>query len=156
MTVGDDFSITLTEQPTPKDKHSLHERIKAFNDALSVHHREIRGVGAQELGAFIHDADGQLLGGLAAQTYWEWLYVDDLWLQDRLRGKGLGREMMRQVENLARQRGIQKAFLKTFDFQARGFYEKLGYRVVGQLDDYPPGQIFYWMRKDFTRDNLIP
>jgi hypothetical protein len=31
----------------------------------------------------------------------------------------------------------------------------LGYRVVGQLDDYPPGQIFYWMRKDFKPDNRI-
>jgi len=32
---------------------------------------------------------------------------------------------------------------------ARGFYEKSGYRVVGQLDDYSHGQSYYWMRKDF-------
>jgi hypothetical protein len=37
--------------------------------------------------------------------------------------------------------------LETFSFQARGFYEKCGYKVVGQLDDCPPGQRFYWMYK---------
>jgi len=30
----------------------------------------------------------------------------------------------------------------------RGFYEKNGFRIVGQLDDYPPGQIRYTLRKD--------
>ena len=40
--------------------------------------------------------------------------------------------------------------LSTFSFQARDFYQRHGYRVVGQLDDYPPGETFYWMRKELN------
>jgi hypothetical protein len=38
--------------------------------------------------------------------------------------------------------------LRTFSFQARRFYEKEGYRVVGELADYLPGETLYWVRKD--------
>jgi hypothetical protein len=33
---------------------------------------------------------------------------------------------------------------------ARGFYGKCGFRVIGALAGYPPGQTFYWVCKDFT------
>jgi hypothetical protein len=53
------------------------------------------------------------------------------------------------AEGEARARGCSRAKLRTFSFQARGFYEKEGYRIVGELRDDPPGKIFYWMRKDW-------
>ena len=53
------------------------------------------------------------------------------------------------AEGEARARGCTRAWVRTFRFQARGFYERLGYRVVGELVDYPPGEALYWMRKDF-------
>lgn len=34
--------------------------------------------------------------------------------------------------------------------RACGFYEKSGYRVIGQLTDYPPGATYFWLRKDFV------
>ena len=37
--------------------------------------------------------------------------------------------------------------MDTFSFQARPFYEKLGYRVFGQLPDYPRGQTRYFLAK---------
>jgi len=55
---------------------------------------------------------------------------------------------MGMAEGEARARGCQQAWVRTFRFQARGFYERLGYRVVGVLEDYPPGDALYWMRKD--------
>ena len=66
MVKSDDFTISLSDSPCPKDKRFLHERINAFNDALSIHHRNSRGDEVHELGAFIHDPDGKLVGGLVA------------------------------------------------------------------------------------------
>ena len=102
-----------------------------------------------QLYILLRDQNGRLLGGLIADTYWGWLDVDDFWLDETARGRGLGGMMLVAAEKEAIARGCRHAKLETFSFQARGFYEKCGYRVVGQLDEYPPAGSFYWMRKDF-------
>ena len=44
-------------------------------------------------------------------------------------------------------RGCWGAYLNTFSYQARPFYEKLGYQVFGTLDVYPAGHQEFFMRK---------
>jgi ribosomal protein S18 acetylase RimI-like enzyme len=58
--------------------------------------------------------------------------------------------LMAQAEGRARERGYHSAWLDTFSFQARGFYEKLGYEEFGRLD-YPPDHYRHFLRK-----RLIP
>jgi len=94
--------------------------------------------------------NGKLRGGLIADTYWNWLDVDDFWLEENARGQGHGRHILQAAEKEAIARGCRFAKLETFSFQARGFYEKCGYNVIGQLDEYPPGQSFFWMQKELT------
>ena len=53
------------------------------------------------------------------------------------------------AEEEARRRGCRHAYTTTFSFQAPGFYTRLGFRIVGQLADYPQGATYYWLRKDF-------
>jgi hypothetical protein len=52
-----------------------------------------------------------------------------------------------RAEREALARGCKHAWLDTYEFQARGFYEKLGYRCFGELDDYPTGFSRYFMQK---------
>ena len=70
-------------------------------------------------------------------------------ISDILRGRGVGRELMDRAEVRARERGCHSAWLDTFSFQARGFYEKLGYEEFGQLD-YPPDHHRHFMQKRLT------
>ena len=66
----------------------------------------------------------------------------------RLRGgRGFGRELMKRAELYAVERGCTDAYLDTFSFQARPFYEKLGYRVFGTLENHPAGHQRYFMTK---------
>lgn len=141
--------FVLTETLSPQDRGWVHEQIKAFNDCVSRHHRATRPVGPRPLDILIRGDGDEIVGGLIASTYWGWLDVDDLWVTEHLRGQGLGRRLLRMAEEEAQARGCSRARLRTFSFQARGFYEKEGYRVVGELEDYPPGATFYWMRKDW-------
>jgi GNAT superfamily N-acetyltransferase len=60
---------------------------------------------------------------------------------------GLGGDMMRQAEEEARARGCRDMWLDTFAFQARPFYEMLGFQVFGQLDGPAPAFPRYFMRK---------
>ena len=87
-------------------------------------------------------------GGIIAQIYWDWLYVDLMWLKEEIRHHGYGQRLLTLVEEEARKRGAKHAFLDTFSFQAPGFYEKLGYHVFGELNDFPKGHQRYFYTKE--------
>jgi len=84
-------------------------------------------------------ATGRIVGGLILQSYWRESYIELLWLSDRARGLGHGRELMREAERRARRRGSRLIHLYTYSFQAPGFYEKLGYRRCGAMSGSPKG-----------------
>ena len=91
--------------------------------------------------------DAQHSRGLWGVSYFRWLFVENFVLPEALRGQGLGTRLMREAEAVALARGCLGVWLDTFTFQARGFYEKLGYRVFGAIDDYPPGHRRFFLAK---------
>lgn len=90
---------------------------------------------------------GVVVGGLLGYTHWEWLSVQQLWVAAELRNGGVGRRLLRAAEAAAHARGCQHAHLDTHSFQALEFYQRLGYRVFGQLEDYPAGHARYFLHK---------
>ena len=140
--------FALAETADETTRQYLRTQLRAFNDSQSPHHRAIRVGKPLPLDVLIRDARGELVGGLVGSTYWGWLEVERLWIRENLRGRGYGSRLLVMAEAEARRRGCTRVHLTTFSFQARSFYERLGYRVVGQLDDYPPGGSYLWLRKD--------
>jgi GNAT superfamily N-acetyltransferase len=90
---------------------------------------------------------GKIVGGLAAETYWGWMFVSLLWVSDKHRGHGYGSKLMRTAEKEARSRGVRNVYVDTFSFQAPEFYKKLGYREFARLDEFPAGHRRFWMTK---------
>jgi ribosomal protein S18 acetylase RimI-like enzyme len=78
------------------------------------------------------------------------LHVDLLFLPESLRRIGIGRQLMSDAEGEAIRRGCRGAWLDTYSFQARGFYERLGYTVFGTIEDYPPGYSRFFLKKTFA------
>ena len=143
------IDITVSEAEEQAFAELLQARIRAFNTCRSPHHRAAREPGAvRPLNVMLQDGTGTVVGGLSARTYWDWLAVDDLFVPEELRGQGLGSRLLQTAEGIAARRGARHSFLTTFAFQARAFYEKHGYAVVGTLEGYPPGSTYFWMRKD--------
>jgi GNAT superfamily N-acetyltransferase len=95
----------------------------------------------------VRDDNGTVVGGLIGHTKWRWLYVSKLWVADSVRGKGFGARLMAAAEELARQRGCTDVSLDTFEFQARPFYEQLGYKLFGTLEGFPPGYRQFYLTK---------
>ncbi len=94
-----------------------------------------------------HDDVGVLIGGLIGFRRWDWLYIDHLWVAAAHRHAGIGSQLLRAAEAEAIVHGCTHALLDTFSFQARGFYERLGYRVFATLDDCPAGHQAHYMTK---------
>ena len=99
------------------------------------------------LAVFARDASGVLVGGISATVNWNWLQINLVWLSDDLRHRGLGSKLLTMIESAGRERGCAMAHLDTFSYQARPFYERHGYEVFATLDNYPPGQQRFYMRK---------
>jgi GNAT superfamily N-acetyltransferase len=94
----------------------------------------------------LDDREG-LCGGLIGHTHWGWLFINQLWVHEQQRQRGIGRRLLVAAEALARSRGCGGAWLDTFDFQSRGFYEKLGFSVFATLEGFPAGHERYFLRK---------
>jgi GNAT superfamily N-acetyltransferase len=126
----------------------LGSQIREFNNENSLHHKESRKKGAvQPIHIMVSDENKKWLGGISGRVYWNWLEIDHFWFSEQIRSKGLGQTLLKRTEEIALEKGAVKALLTTFDFQARTFYEKYGYTVVGKIEDYPPGSTFFTMVK---------
>lgn len=79
----------------------------------------------------------RIVAGLKAFSHWEWMYVALLWVDEPFRKAGIGRRLMEAAEGEARRRRCRQVWLDTYDFQAPGFYKKLGYRAFAKLANYP-------------------
>ncbi|MCX5604070.1 GNAT family N-acetyltransferase [Streptomyces phaeochromogenes] len=129
----------------------LRSRLRDANMAASPLLRSLRGTpGEREvpLQVWALDPGGGVVGGLVGHTWAGWLHVTYLWVDERLRGGGLGSHVLSHAEHLARtSRGCRNSRLETWDFQAPAFYRKQGYEVVCEIPDYPPGITEYTLTK---------
>ena len=96
----------------------------------------------------LRGVDDEIVGGVIGETHWDWFYINLMWLKEEVRGQGYGHRLLTLAEDEARQRGAKTAYLDTFSFQAPDFYDKHGYQVFGELQDFPTGHQRYYLKKD--------
>lgn len=105
----------------------------------------------QRLCFVLRAPDQEIVGGVMAEMFWGWLHIDLLWVKEELRGRGYGHRLLMLAEQEGQQLGAKNAYLDTFSFQALDFYEQRGYRVFGELADFPPGHRLYFLTKQLER-----
>jgi GNAT superfamily N-acetyltransferase len=133
--------IAIIEQPTAADRQAILGGLVEFNRAQAPPAR------GEALCVGIVGEDGELTGGLYGTTAYDWLAIELLFVPEALRSSGTGSQLLARAEEQARQRGCIGAWLDTFSFQARGFYEKLGYELAGTIPDHPIGGARYFLMK---------
>ena len=99
------------------------------------------------LGYKFVDEKGNLIAGVSGYVFGNWLMINWLWCSDSARGKGLADKLLTSLEQAAIELGATTAQLDTLDFQAKPFYEKRGYSVKYQLNNYPRSGTRYFMEK---------
>jgi len=102
---------------------------------------------SEPLNIYVEDEQGNLLAGMAAETFGNWLEIEYLYVSEDLRGEGIGSEILNRAEQEARERKCKYSFVNTFQFQAPDFYKKHGYKEVFTLKEYPyTGERYYYTK----------
>lgn len=132
----------ITDSPSEQETEAIFQELCRYNLA------RLEDTAPKGLGVYYEDADGKMIAGLIGETHGNWLAVEYLWVEEKLRGQGIGGELLKKAEEEARKRGSRFAFVNTFDFQAPWLYTRFGYKEVFVLEDYPlTGKRRYYTKK---------
>ena len=131
------------------------QEIRFISEQLDDFNRKIAGDdGFCGLNITARDTSGQIIGGLIGGTYWGWMFIDRLWVDESCRFGRVGSDILVAAENEAIRRGCHSAHLNTQNYQAPGFYRKHGYRIGGMLANHPAGFAGFLMRKRLFSDRI--
>ncbi len=141
------YSINYENTPKQND-------IEILSRGIALNAKQKRGLEHPvPFAFFIRDENNEIKGGCNGNIGYDWLYVDQLWVEEPLRGKGHGTALLQAAEELAINKNCVSAAVNTADWEALDFYKKLGFRVEFERHGLAKNSIFYFLRKDlFKRD----
>ena len=124
------------------------QKSQVIGDLIRSYNRSKREAAESEpLNLYVENDHGELMAGLVAETFGNWLEIEYLFVKEDLRGQGIGSQLLQQAESEAKKRNCRYAFVNTYQFQAPAFYQKYGYKEVFTLKDYPyTGQRNYYQK----------
>ncbi|KTC89197.1 GNAT family N-acetyltransferase [Legionella cincinnatiensis] len=140
---NNDYEIYFEERTNPEITAILSAGLKSYNEEM---------IGAYNHAPFtlyIKSIDkGIVLAGCYGDITRDNCYVDCIWVHPNSRKKGLGHNLMEKLEVFARQKNCQVITIETAEFQAKSFYEQLGYVVISMTGhNCFLGSNVYLMRK---------
>ncbi len=129
--------------PSFEELQFLEDRVYEFNQAQT-------GRDDGEIFAFfIRNEHQQIVGGLAGWTWANACEIQRLWVHPDWRRQGYGRSLLESAERDAQARGCRVILIVSYSFQAPAFYQKCGYKLEWQLNDFPPGHQNCFLVKRF-------
>lgn len=134
------MKIQIEENPDEAKINEVRQLLQEYNDPYwEVREKNTYRITLKE--------NTEVLGGAVFTIFGEWLEVDYFCVHPDKRSKGLGTKLLAEAEKHAKAKGCKTAFLNTFNFQAKPFYEKKGYKVVYIQKNYPKHHIkMLWKR----------
>ena len=135
------FRIDCQFDPPDADVALIDRGLHSYNERsadLAAIHR---------FACYARDAEGPLVGGALARWWGTACELQQIWVDEILRRRGIGAALMRKVEAIALERGCRLLYLDTFSFQAPEFYYRLGYETACRLDGFPDGGSKFILRK---------
>ncbi|EPD87691.1 GNAT family N-acetyltransferase [Streptococcus sp. HPH0090] len=124
------------------------QKAQEIGNLIRSYNRSKREAAESEpLNLYVEDNSGEVLAGLVAETFGNWLEIEYLFVKEDLRGQGIGSQLLQRAESEAKKRNCRYVFVNTYQFQAPAFYQKHGYKEVFTLKDYPcTGQRHYYQK----------
>jgi GNAT superfamily N-acetyltransferase len=138
--------LALVDKPGEDIRHVIIEGLRDFNfTAVAPGHQiETLAVAIRDL------ADGSVVGGLWGRTGMGWLTIELIFVPENLRGQRIASRLIGIAEAEALRRNCHSAWLETLNIRARALYERLGFVLFGELQDFPLGNSRSFLRKKLS------
>lgn len=131
---------------TEKEKQYVTAQLTAFNESKVPNTQFPSSI---NIDLVTKNDKRRVVGGAFSILYhWRILFIDILWVDEFHRGRGYGTALIKETEKRAKAMNCYLIHLDTFDFQAKAFYEKMGYEVFGVLSNCPMGHNRYFLKKE--------
>ncbi len=135
------FEVTVG-RPKPKD-------YKVLSDGMLLYHaKQGHRRTSEVINIFLKDDNKKVHGGIVVTVLWNGMEINSLWVEESLRNQGWGRKLVAAAEKEGKDRDCTIVYTNTFTWQAPGFYERLGYKPYGKLENFPPGNTLTYFYKN--------
>ncbi len=135
------YCFEFDEEPNHSDLAFLEDRMAQSAIAAA-------GVGDEKEFAVLVREDGEIVAGASGAIWGGGCQLHVVWVHEKLRNAGIGRALMAEVEREAKLRECRLVMGLTYDVLIGDFYDRLGYRTVGLLEDCPTGTTTRWYCKE--------
>lgn len=123
------------------------EDIQLLNDGIMEQAKQKKGMKQLDFFAFfIRDENGKIVGGCGGDNMYGGLFIGQLWVAAKLRGKGYGTQLMQKAETLAKESKCHFVAVNTFDWEAPDFYKKLGFYVEFERKGFDKNSIQNYLK----------
>jgi ribosomal protein S18 acetylase RimI-like enzyme len=126
-------SMLISEIESPEVEAFLAERIYEYNAKATGY------FDGKSFSATRRDESGAIRAGVSGYTWGGCCYVSYLWVDESQRCDGVGAGLLGAVERHAESKDCRLVLLATHNFQAPGFYERMGYEKQAVVKDHPIG-----------------
>ena len=136
--------VWIKKVPSSDELQFLEDRLYEFNSAQTGQDN------GQLFAVFIRNDKQEIVAGLSGWTWAQACEIRALWVHPSWRRRGYGQGLLEAAEQEARAHGCQVILIGSYSFQAPAFYQRLGYELAWQLNDFPPGSQYCYLVKRFA------
>ncbi len=104
------IQYSIENSPDASDDKVIRNGIVDFN-------AQIIKEKSSHFSVFAKDGD-QIIGGALIWEHSDALYIDVLWCNEQYRKQGVGTKIITMIDDTAKNKGLPKVFVDTYEFQA--------------------------------------
>ncbi|CAK1835599.1 GNAT family N-acetyltransferase [Vibrio crassostreae] len=137
------MEYTLDTDPSDSDINEVRAGLIKHNTPF------LEGIPKSQVGYYAME-EVVKVGGVIADLWGNWLLIKFLWVDDSMKGKQVGSQLLQRLEEYAQSQGCTSSLVDTLSFQAEPFYEKHGYQCQMVLENYPLDSSLAFLTKSLT------
>ncbi|MHA1933967.1 MAG: GNAT family N-acetyltransferase [Candidatus Thorarchaeota archaeon] len=154
MNIGKDSNrFVIIDSPTKEEMKVIQEGIDAYNRQQPYGELDVP---ENDIVVVLKTHDETVVGGVITSMKFGVMHLEVLWVDDKYRSLGYGRDLILEAERIGREKGYTSSQTWTFSFQAPEFYQKIGYKILGIFDGYTDNITEYVLMKRLNKDYQAP